>query len=95
MYTHDKFPVLLLLRGSALQGVMGKVGFLWRDLKVETRDVDTGFESLKLTFVCGYNTNDLQVRSNHFALLIYLAVTDSFLLLLQPRKWPPGSRFCL
>jgi hypothetical protein len=46
----------------AYQGVMGKVGFLWNDLKVETRDVDTGFESLKLTFVCGYNTNDLQAH---------------------------------
>jgi len=49
------------------EGVMGRVGMVWKDLSVltstSTSDFigDIGFENLKLFFAAGYNTNNFQV----------------------------------
>ena len=43
-------------------GIMGKVGFVWKDLSMNMTDDNTGYEGLKLQFVAGSSTNDVQVH---------------------------------
>jgi len=45
----------------------GNVGFWWKDLRVLTRDSDTGYESLKLMFMAGWHTHLLQEYVNNSA----------------------------
>jgi len=52
------------------EGVMGRVGMVWKDLSVLTSTTaadftgDIGFEGLQLFFAAGYNTNNLQVAAD-------------------------------
>ena len=53
--------------GASGDATTGMVGYYWRDLMINTRDSDTGYESLKLRFICGYNTNLWQQYLNNSA----------------------------
>jgi len=65
IFTGDPSSIDVELAYSTI--LSGNVGFYWRDLKVLTRDSDTGFEGLKLMFMAGWHTHLLQEHVNNSA----------------------------